>query len=72
MAICFGHSQRQFLLNWSTCQAAWFAGLGRILKKELWYYFIKKIKDFLGFESHPGGAWGPFRYSARPFLRSAI
>ena len=28
-------------------------------KTELWDYFIKKIKDFLGIEFHSGGAWGP-------------
>jgi hypothetical protein len=28
-------------------------------KKELWYYFIKKIKDFLGIEANPGGGWSP-------------
>jgi hypothetical protein len=27
------------------------------LKEELWYYFIKKIKDFLGFEMHSGAVW---------------
>ena len=42
------------------------------LKKELWYYFIKKIKDFLGVELHPGDVLGPVWETDLPFFRGEI
>ena len=41
-------------------------------KKELWYYFIKKIKDFLGVELHPGDVLGPVWETDLPFFRGEI
>ena len=41
-------------------------------KKELWYYFIKKIKDFLGVELHPGDVLGPVWETDFPFFRGEI